>query len=314
MFFPERLKAGDKVAVISPASVVKPEYVDSAAEYIRECGFEPVVMPHAKGPADGSYAASLDERLSDIIAAWSMPDVKAVLCSRGGYGAVHLLPLIPENLFRENPRWLIGFSDISALHAYSLRQGVVSIHGPMAKDLHAGHTGGEAVVEILRTGKMPEYVFDDPGSDELPPNRPGEACGTLIGGNLAVLDGLAATPYDILAWPLKEDCILFIEDIAEPIYKIERILCRLYMQGVFSKLKGLAVGRFTETSPDRNDVSTEMMISRFLKDRNLTHFPVAYNLPVGHFPGNMPLIEGAEVCMAVASGSARLTRSTKIPF
>ncbi len=308
MIYPDRLECGDKVAIISPASVVRAEFIDSAAEYMGECGFEPVVMPHAKGPACGSYAASRDDRLSDLLTAWSMPDVKAVVCSRGGYGAVHLLPYIPGSIMRDNPKWLVGFSDISALHALSISQGVVSIHGPMARDLHDGHHGGMAVIDILKSGRMQPCRFDNPGSELLPRNNPGAASGRLVGGNLAVLDGLAATPFDLLSRPMDEDCILFLEDIAEPIYKIERILCRMYMQGVFERVKGLAVGRFTETSSDRNDVSTERMIGRFLTDRGLTHLPVAYNLPVGHFPGNMPLIEGAIVDMVVTDSEAVISQ------
>lgn len=307
MITPSTLKDGDKVAIISPASVVKPEYIDQAAEHFRANGLEPVVMPHAKGPADGSFASTISRRVEDLIAAWRDPGVKAVLCSRGGYGATHLLSLIPDGLLREYPKWLIGFSDISALHALSLYNGVASIHGPMAKDLRDDHEGGRTVVEFLKTGVLPEYSFENKESDIMPCNIPGEARGTLIGGNLAVLNGLAATPYDMLARAMEEDCVLFIEDIAEPIYKIERILYRLLMQGVFTKLKGLAVGQFTESSADRNYPSTERMIERFLQEKGIKDIPVAYNLPVGHFPHNMPVIEGSQVRLSVSSDAATLT-------
>lgn len=307
MKYPEILRNGDKVAIISPASVVKPEYIDLAAEYIRANGLEPVVMPHARGPADGSFASSVRNRVEDLVNAWKMSDVRAVLCSRGGYGATHLLSLIPEGLFREFPKWLVGFSDISALHALSLSQDVASIHGPMSRDFSADHRGGRTVMEFLKTGVLPEYLFENKESVTMPCNIPGEASGMLIGGNLAVLNGLAATPYDMPARALREDCVLFIEDIAEPIYKIERILYRLYMQGVFTGLKALAVGQFTETSADRNYPSTECMIANFLKEKRITHIPVAYNLPVGHFPGNLPVVEGAKVHLSVSATHAVLT-------
>lgn len=307
MIPPSTLKDGDKVAIMSPASVVKPEYIDQAAEYLLANGLEPVVMLHAKGPAYGSFAATTSQRIEDLIGAWTDPEVKAVLCSRGGYGATHLLSLIPDGLLREYPKWLIGFSDISALHALSLYNGVASIHGPMAKDLRDDHRGGRTVVEFLKTGILPEYRFENQESDIMPCNISGEARGTLIGGNLAVLNGLAATPYDMLARTMEEDCVLFIEDIAEPIYKIERILYRLYMQGIFTKLKGLAVGQFTETSADRNYPSTERMIERFLQEKGISDIPVAYNLPVGHFPSNLPVIEGSQVRLSVSDSSATLT-------
>lgn len=305
--YPSPLKHGDKVAIISPASVVRPEFIDQAADFIRGNRLKPVVMPHAKGVADGSYAASVSDRLSDLLTAWNMPDVKAVVCSRGGYGAVHLLPLIPGELLSENPKWLVGFSDISALHALSLSQGVASIHGPMTRDFRPDCEGGMKVMEMLLSGRMPDYSFLSEDTDAIPDNIEGEARGKLIGGNLAVLNGLAGTPFDLLSRPMAEDCILFIEDISEPIYKIERILFRLYMQGVFSRLKGLLVGHFTETSPDRNHISTERMIERFLNSMKLSDLPVAYNFPVGHFPGNMPVIEGAEVSLTVGKRSAVLT-------
>lgn len=309
MITPSTLREGDKVAIISPASVVNPEYIDQAAEYLLANGLEPVVMPHAKGPAYGSFAANPLHRIVDFLNVWTDPDIKAVLCSRGGYGATHLLSLVPYGLLSDFPKWLIGFSDISALHALSLYNGVASIHGPMAKDFRDDHEGGRTVVEFLKTGVLPEYSFENKESDIMPCNIPGEARGTLIGGNLAVLNGLAATPYDMLARAMEEDCVLFIEDIAEPIYKIERILYRLLMQGVFTKLKGLAVGQFTESSADRNYPSTERMIERFLQEKGIKDIPVAYNLPVGHFPHNMPVIEGSQVRLSVSPEAAILTTS-----
>ncbi len=306
MLFPDNLKRGDKIAILSPASIVKAEYIDSAAEYIYSKGYEPLVMPHAKGPASGSYSASLNDRLSDILTAWKSPDIKGVLCSRGGYGAVHLLKMIPGELLRANPRWLIGFSDISALHALSFSQGVASIHGPMTRHWHESGKEAEFLFDILQSGKMPEYEFKNHTSDSIPQNIPGKAKGTLIGGNLAVLNGLSATPYDMLAAPLYKDCILFIEDIAEPIYKIERIMYRLFLQGVLGKLKGLIAGAFTESNPDRNFKSTEQMIARFLKEHGLANIPVAFGAPIGHIEGNMPVIEGAEVTFEVTSDTAFL--------
>lgn len=311
MIFPKKLEKGDKIAIISPASVVKPEYIDRACKWMKAYGLEPVVMPHAKGPADGSYAASLQNRLDDLLAAWQMPDVRAVICARGGYGAVHLLPHIPMNLFRENPRWLIGFSDISALHALSAEQGVVSMHAPMTKDLFLGNFCAEIVMSILTNENRPVYdlertetvinkekiirgeYFMEDHPDGYPDNQPGEASGILLGGNLAVIDGLAATPFDMPGRALKEDVILFIEDVAEPIYKTERILYRLYLQGVLNRIKGLIVGQFTESSPSANHPDTATMISRFLAGHGLTHLPVAYNFPAGHILTNHPLLLGA---------------------
>ena len=152
IIIPERVKPGERVAIISPASPVREEFIDQAAEYLRSKGLEAVVFPHAKGPAAGSYASEFEGRLDDLLTAFTMPEIRAVICSRGGYGAVHLLPHIPGSLLRENPKWLVGFSDISALHALSLAQGVASVHGQMTKHFQPGCRGAEEVIDIL-TGK-----------------------------------------------------------------------------------------------------------------------------------------------------------------
>lgn len=305
IIFPRPLTAGDKVAIISPASPVREEFVDRAVDYLRARRFEPVVFPHVKGPKSGSYAAVFQGRLGDFIAAYTMPDIKAIVCTRGGYGTVHLLPHIPGNLLRENPKWLIGFSDISALHALSLSQGVASIHGPMTKHFTSENSEAEDVMAILTGKEMPEIITED--NFAFPDNQEGMAEGILIGGNLAVLDGLAATPFDLFARALDENAVIFIEDIAEPIYKVERILYRLLMQGVLTKAKGLVIGQFTEYKPDANYASMEEMISDFFKRNRLTQLPVGSGFPIGHIEGNRPVIEGQRVRLECDKRTAKLT-------
>lgn len=303
MIRPESISKGDKIAIISPASGVKGEFIDGAAEFLSAKGYEPVIMPHAKGANHGTYAATQGSRLSDFLAAWEDNSIRAVICGRGGYGATHLLPHIPDKLMTEHPKWLVGFSDISALHAISLSQGVMSIHGPMCRHFKPDDKEAETILEIMTSDKSLKYIIARSESDyHLPPNREGEASGMLIGGNVAVLNGLAATPFDMFAMTKQKDCILFIEDIAEPIYKIERVLYRLLMQGVFRNLKGLIIGRFTEYTPSKDFHSMEEMIQRFLMVNNLHDFPVAYGFPCGHIDNNFPLIEGAQTVMKVEEG------------
>lgn len=299
MIKPDRLSKGDKIAIISPASAVKGEFIDRACEYLEEYGLEPVVMPHAKGPSDGSYSATFTARFEDFVNSWSDTEIKAILCGRGGYGATHILPDLPTDLFSNNPKWLIGFSDISALHAAITAQGVMSVHGPMTRHFNPGDSGVEQIMRLLIKDEFPVYKFTRTGFEVMPENRPGKAVGRLYGGNLAVLNGLAATPYDMLNRPKEGDAILFIEDIAEPIYKVERVLYRLLMQGIFENLKGLIVGQFTEYKPSADHLSMEIMIEKFLSDHKLNHFPVSYHFPVGHIEGNMPLVEGARTEMEV---------------
>ena len=213
---PSKLQKGDKIAIVSPATVVKEEYVEGAADYFRQEGYQPIVMPSAKGPAFGSYAATHAARLRDLIDAIENPDIAAILCARGGYGCVHLLDA--HRLLaavKRNPKWIVGFSDVSALHALWLKAGVMSIHGPMAKHITIESSDDpctESLLNLLSQDPIMDYSVSP-----SPFNRIGKAKGELRGGNLAVLNGLASTPFDILSVSENEEVILFIEDISEAI-------------------------------------------------------------------------------------------------
>ena len=305
MIFPCPLKDGDRIAIISPATTVMPEYVHSAAELLRAEGFDPVIMHSALGPACGSFAAGESDRLADLKSAIHDKTVKGILCARGGYGCAELLPYLSPEEVRENPKWLIGFSDISALHALWQRAGVASIHGPMAKHmtlLGAGDPCTRALLSILRGDTKMDYSAAPSGY-----NIEGCAEGRLIGGNLAVLNGLAATPYDLLSAEATDCAILFLEDIAEPIYKVERVLHRLFMSGTLQKLNGLIIGQFTEYKPDKNFSSMEEMIAGMLRKFGISDIPVLFDFPTGHVDYNLPLIEGARVRLNVDAAGGRLT-------
>ncbi|MDE6534080.1 MAG: LD-carboxypeptidase [Muribaculaceae bacterium] len=304
MIYPEKLKPGDKIAIISPATTVRQEYVERASDMIREAGLVSVVMPHANGPACGSYASSEEGRVSDLRDALRDRSVKAILCARGGYGCVHLLPRFTPEEIRANAKWLIGFSDVSALHALWHKAGVASIHGPMAKHMAEKGVCDPCVrwlLTLLTESPDMRYVF--PGS---PYNREGKAEGMLLGGNLAVLNGLAATPYDLLTPHIGDGVILFIEDISEAIYAVERMLIRLSLSGTLHRLRGLIVGQFTEYRGDRNHSTMEEMIDSLLRRSGIQDMPVAFGFPVGHVDENYPLVEGAEVRLTVTSEEVRL--------
>lgn len=302
MKYPSKIQKGDRVAIISPASAVKEEYIDGASRFLTSAGFEPVVMPHAKGPCSGSYAATDDERLSDLESAYRDPTVRAILCARGGYGCNHLISRIEPSLIANNPKWLIGFSDVSALHALSLHAGVVSLHAPMAKHLTllpADHYCTRTMMEILESGLPYEYHIT---GNRL--NRPGSARGRLVGGNLAVINGLAATPFDPVA--TAEPIILFIEDIGEQIYEVERMLIRMRLAGQLDRLAGLIIGNFTDYREDRNHKDMYSMIDSLLSAGRGVEFPVAYGFPTGHTDDNLPLPLGCETTIEVSRDCVRL--------
>lgn len=305
IIYPPLLQEGDLIAIISPATTVKAEYVAGGKAFLESRGFRVVIGPHALGPEHGSYAASDEERLADFLVALQDPDVKAIYCARGGYGCVHLLSHIPGEMVIRNPKWMIGFSDVSALHAFWHSCGVASLHAPMVK--HITESGGDdactkMLLDILTTEISPVYRQEYDSRSIC-----GYAEGQLIGGNLAVLDGLAATPFDMLDVKKDEDVILFIEDIAEPIYKVERMLTRLYLAGTLNRLKGLVIGRFTEYRPDRNFNTVEEMITARLQQWGIRGIPVWFGFPVGHTDNNMPLIIGAKASLHINEKGMQLS-------
>ncbi len=293
---PPLLEPGDCVAIVSPASAVKPEFVESAADFLRAEGYEPLIGAHARGRVEGNYSGSLAERLSDFRQAWLDERVKAVVCGRGGYGAVHLLSHLPQGMLSAHPKWLVGFSDITALHARLQQEGLMSLHAPMTKDLHGAE--GRALLEILATGNDGGFRPVAERRAGLPADRRGEGRGVLIGGNMAVFNGLMGTPYDICEFARRKDAVLLIEDIAEPPYKIERMLYQMMLAGMFERIRGLVVGRFTEYSTE-SESEMEWMIERFLTENKLTGFPVVYDYPVGHIEQNRPVILGSEYQISV---------------
>ncbi len=296
MKIPPYLKPGDQVAVVSPASIINPDYVHGVVPVLNSWGLEVQIAPHCLGRS-GTYSGTIEERLGDLRDALCNPDVKAILCSRGGYGAVHLLDELREAV-AENPKWIMGFSDISALHALCVSQGVMSLHAPMCKHL-VEESGKDRCSQYMRKilfGEWPEY-----SEKAHPLNRCGEACGRLVGGNMAVLCGLLATPYDLF----RPGAILFIEDVGEAPYKIERMLYNLKLSGRLASLSGLIVGRFTEYNENLGLGGTLYELIRGLVDEY--DYPVCFDFPVGHVPDNLPLIEGAEVSFSVSESGVTLS-------
>lgn len=294
--YPPFLMPGDKVAVVSPASIINPDYVKGAVDMLERWSLGVAVEPHCLGCA-GAYSGSVDERIDDFRKALYDPQVKAILCSRGGYGAVHLLDGLADDIVR-NPKWIIGFSDISALHALCVNRGLMSLHASMCKHLTEEPTG-DRCTQYLRQilfGDIPQYR-----EAPHPMNRCGEARGMLVGGNMAVLCGLIGTPYDIF----RPGSVLFIEDIGEAPYKIERMLYQLKLAGRLASLSGLIVGRFTEYTENEGLGGTLYeLIWHMVEEYD---YPVCFDFPVGHVADNLPLIEGSEVNFSVSKQSVDLS-------
>jgi muramoyltetrapeptide carboxypeptidase len=300
------LAKGDKVAILSPASIINPDFVKGAVETLTQWGLEPIVMPHTLGE-DGSFSGSANDRLVDFKAALSDPEVKAIICSRGGYGCVHMLAELDRFITEQNieEKWLVGFSDVSALHGLWAKHGWPSVHASMAKHLALEGPSDQLNLQLLSIlkGEKPTLTFQTgvSGSEYSTANRQGESNGVVVGGNMAVLGGLIGTPYS----PIKPGTILLIEDIAEPIYKIERILYQLRLAGIFDNLAGLLVGQFTDyKAPSRDHDDMYAMISKFVGNDS---FPIAMDIPIGHIDCNHPLLLNQQAHLSVNGSSATLS-------
>lgn len=294
---PPPLHHGSRIALLSPASIIRPDVARSAIGPLQRQGWDPYFTPHALGKC-GTYSGTTDERLDDFRLALDDDATDAILCTRGGYGAIHLLDRFPIDRFRNNPRWLIGYSDVSALHAMLFNAGIASLHAPMCK--HIGATAPtqpatKALFSVL-SGQMPSYNL--PTS---PLSIAGTATGIVTGGNLAVLQALVGTPYNVLGLP---GTILFIEDIAEPIYKVERILYQLRMSGALGRVSALIIGRFTDYRPSDSHPDMYHMIRPLVADLGI---PVAFDFPVGHVDDNLPLVCGATATLTITPSATTLS-------
>lgn len=287
--FPPFLNEKDKVAIISPASKIESLLLKGAMKRFSTWHLCPYLEKHA-GDSFGLYAGTISDRLSDLQHAMDDDNVKAIFCSRGGYGVVHLIDKLDFSRFRLHPKWLIGFSDITALHNVIQANGFASLHAPMASQLTI-EPEDDICSNYLRDilfGELPNYQIE-----KHPYNHFGKVEGILRGGNMSVFNGLRGTPYDIPA----EGTILFIEDVGERPHVIERMIYNLKLGGILDKLSGLIVGQFTEYD-ENHSLGKDLYgaLSDLLAEYK---YPICFNFPVGHVTDNRPLIEGAKVKLSV---------------
>ncbi len=290
MIRPDYLIKGDRIAVISPSYCMEGESLDSAFDIIRGRGFEPVASPNLN-VGEGTYAGSAQMRAADLVWALKDADAKAIICSRGGYGALHLIDIVPSSLFQTSPKWLVGYSDITTLHAMSVAAGVMSVHGPMLSSFIKEEQSGsiDALFSLLSGGSM-SYRFASSVR-----NVPGKAFGCLMGGNFITLTALFGSGCDFLS--ADDDIILFVEEVEESMHAIDRLFNVLKIHHNFSRVKGLVFGQFTNCGADLEFEGVEQMLSQYLPELGI---PVCFGFPAGHGQTNMPFIEGASVELTVA--------------
>lgn len=296
LIIPPSLQPGDKIHLVSPSSRIDKRFLEGARLKFESWGYKVITGQYADGEY-GSYAGTFQQRLDDLQQAMDDPQAKVIFCSRGGYGAIHLIDKLDFTAFARNPKWLVGFSDITALHCLFQSKGFASLHAPMAKHLTVEPENDlcTGLLKQILEGKRPEYQTD---SHRL--NRKGTATGILRGGNMAVAHGLCGTPYDIPA----DNTVLFIEDIGEKPHAIERMLYNLKLDGRLARLAGLMVGQFTEYNEPKPPMPTVYeSIAALVKEYD---YPVCFGFPVGHISRNLPLINGSRVTFSVKDNEVRL--------
>ena len=296
--FPQSLKKGDKIAIISPAGSVEPTQLEKGIEMIKSKGFEPVLGEnlYTKFSNGYNYAGTEEQRLKDMNWALNDSEISAVWASRGGYGCQHLVEGLNLKEFTKNPKWYIGYSDNTVIQSFLLKKGFASIHGQTIKTSSFGVTeeSYDLIFDILK-GKKPKYSLE---SNQF--NKKGNIEGELIGGNLALIYALLGTKY---SFDFK-DKILFIEDIGENFYALDRMIMSLELAGVFKKIKGLIVGGMTNMGDEKDNKQYEESFDKFanqlIADRiSKYNFPVVFDFPNGHIKDNRPLIIGSQVKVKV---------------
>lgn len=296
MIVPPALKKGDRVGIVSTARKIMRESLIAPMELIRSWGFEPV-LGKTIGLVDHQFAGTNEARTADFQSMLDDPSIKAIFCARGGYGTIKIIDQLDFSRFKQQAKWIVGFSDVTVLHSHIHRNiGVQTLHATMPI---VYETTEKEALDNLRSVLMGEKLQYKVPYHSL--DRFGQSEGVLVGGNLSLIYCLIGSQSDIDT----KGKILFLEDLDEYLYHIDRMMIALDRAGMLAELKGLIIGGMT----DMNDNSipyghSAVEIIREYVD-NYT-YPVKFNFPAGHIVNNKPLIIGGKLQMKVEQGQAQI--------
>ncbi|MBO9512259.1 LD-carboxypeptidase [Erythrobacter sp. A6_0] len=302
---PSRLRLGDTVGLVAPASAVSERQIANALFTVRGMGLVPRLGKHV-ADTSGYLAGDDAARASDLDTMFADPDISAIFAVRGGWGSARILPLLDWKTIRRNPKLLIGFSDLTALHlAIAKRAGFMSLHAPNAASSWPENSWN-SLWRMAFTGETPVLggTQEEPGRP-LPLGRtitPGRARGRLLGGNLTVLTSLMGTPW----LPDFDGAVLFLEDIAEAEYRIDRMLQHLSLAGVLGRLAGVVFGRCSAcatTDPDYEGFSLDEVLDTHLAPLGI---PAFVGANIGHLSNQLSLPHGGEVEIDAQARTIRL--------
>jgi len=289
MVTPPFLKRGDTVAIVSTARKITKSELEPALELMTNWGLK-VVLGHTIGAEDHQFAGDDTLRTQDFQAMLDNPNITAIWCARGGYGTVRMLDRLNFSVFKKKPKWIIGYSDITVLHSHIHNFGIETLHAQMPLEIEK--KTGETQQSIFRVLFGNDHSINYVTSDNK--NRTGEATASLVGGNLSVLYSLCGSPSALNT----EGKILFIEDLDEYLYHIDRMLQNLMRNGMLTNLAGLIVGGMTQMQD--NTIPFGKTAYEIVMDVVREYdYPVCFDFPAGHLKDNRALILGREVQLIV---------------
>ncbi len=293
---PRQLVPGDTIGLLSPGSALSPERIATAIQNIENLGFKTVLAPHAR-EKKGFLAGEDAHRLADLHDFFADDQIAGIWCLRGGYGSARLLPQLDYALIRKNPKVLIGYSDITALlGAIYQRSGLVTFHGPVASSTFSDFTQQHLRAVLMN----PSATYSIQAETQVKAIVPGQAKGVLAGGNLSLLAALCGTAYE----PNWKNKLVFMEDIGEKPYRIDRLLTQLLQGSNLNKAAGILLGQFEDCEAKPGDNSLTLLET--LHDRlGPLGIPVAYGMPFGHISDMVTLPLGIEAVLDVDNGHLR---------
>lgn len=295
MITPAALQKGDTIAIVATARKYTDNNLKPAIDLLKSWGLE-VVIGKSIGLDNNQLAGTDEQRAADFQTQLDNPNIKAIWCVKGGYGTVRIIDLLDFTKFKQSPKWIVGFSDITVLHNHLNTLGYKTIHGIMPV------TAPRATAEAKET--LREALFNEKLSYEItsdPMNRIGTAKGELVGGNLSILYSLFGSPSAIDC----HDKILFIEDLDEYLYHIDRMMMNLKRNGCLESIKGIVVGSMTKMKD--NDIPWGKNAVEIIEDVTKKYnIPVIYNFPAGHIQDNRALVLGSTVSMEVTATKSTL--------
>ena len=288
MITPPYLQKGDTVAILATARKHIVKSMQPTIDLLESWGLH-VVVGESIGLEENQLAGNDEQRAADLQEQLDNPNIKAIWCARGGYGTVRVVDLIDFTQFKKSPKWLVGFSDVTVLHNHLNTMGYKSIHGIMPISLAKASKEAIESLRLSLFGQPLQYAIDP-----HPMNRLGKATGQLVGGNLSIL-------YSVLGSPSAIDCtdkILYIEDLDEYLYHIDRMMMNLKRNGCLESLKGIIVGSMTDMKD--NDIPWGKNALEIVQDVTKQYnIPVIFNFPAGHIHDNRALILGNNVTIEV---------------